>query len=267
MTIGMTGVLPGQAGLGGFANGSISQYMEDGSIFGTPYTGMGFYPGGIINPAANDQYHDMMVHGSDNMTDVQFVNRGNQHALNSYGEIMQKNLPEVAEALRNGEYGKAARLYDEVFEAVSRNYGREITNHQDRLNFEQSIKATISRAYQAINGTTIGMDARQSDEGYLENGFMQGLTLGNHHKATSEEIEAYMTGVKVEGYSSKKFLKGVGKVAGTTLSVGGAAAAGAAIGSIVPGIGTVTGAIIGGGIALLGSLFSNGNDATEVTEA
>ena len=260
MTIGMTGILPGQAGFGGIANGSISQYMEDGSIFGTPYTGMGFYPGGIINPAANDQYHDMAVHGSDNMTDLQFVNRGNQHALNSYGEIMQKNLPEVAEALRNGEYGKAARLYDEVFEAVSKNYGREITNHQDRLNFEQSVKATISRAYQAINGTTIGMDARQSDEGYLENGFMQGLTLGNHHKATSEEIEAYMTGVKVEGYSSKKFMKNVGRIAGAAIPVGAAAGVGYLFGGPV-------GAAVGAGIAILGSLFSSGNDATEVTEA
>ena len=260
MTIGITGIYPGQGY--GFGGGSLSQYMEDGSVFTSPmmYPGMGCYPGVGCNPAATGMYYDNMIYNSDRMTDLTFVNNGNQHALQSYGEIMQKNLPEVAEALRNGEYGKAARLYDEVFEAVSKNYGREITNHQDRLNFEQSVKATISRAYQAINGTTIGADARQSDEGYFENGFMQGLTLGNHHKATSEEIEAYMTGNRVEGYTGKKTAKTIGKLTGGAISIGGAMGVGYMIGNI-------PGAIIGGGIALLASLFSGNNTASEVTEA
>ncbi|MCR5266613.1 MAG: hypothetical protein K6E29_08505 [Cyanobacteria bacterium RUI128] len=261
MTIGITGVLPGQGFTGGVCNGSMSQYLESGSLFSNiSIPGMGYYPGGCINPAVTNSYYDNMINNSDRWTDLTFVNNGNQHALMSYGEIMQKNLPEVADALRNGEYGKAARLYDEVVEAVSKQYGREITNHEDRLNFEQSVKATVARAYQQINGTTIGMDARQSDEGYFENGFMQGLTLGNHHKASSEEIEAYMTGNKVEGYSSKKFLKGVGKVAGAAIPLGAAAGVGFLLGGPV-------GAAIGGGIALLTSLFSSGNDATEVTEA
>lgn len=265
MTVGITGIMPGQNFTGGVYNGSLSQYMESGSLFSGIGMGMGCYPGGFMNPAVTNAYYDNMINNSDRWADYTFVNNGNQHALQSYGEIMQKNLPEVAEALRNGEYGKAARLYDEVVDAVCKQYGREISNHEDRLNFEQSVKATVARAYQQINGTTIGMDARQSDEGYFENGFMQGLTLGNHHKASSEEIEAYMTGNKVEGYGSKKILKNVAKVAGTAVSVGGAAGVGALIGSFVGG--PVLGAVIGGGIALLTSLFSGNNDATEVTEA
>lgn len=259
MTTGIVGYSPiGLGTVGCVPSGCMSQYM-DGSIFNTGY----MYPGvGCfgLDPAQNNAYYEMAIQNSDNMTSLQFVNNGNQHALASFGEIMQKNLPEVAQALRNGEYGKAARLYDEVYEAVSKNYGREITTHQDRLNMDQSIKATISRAYQQINGTTIGLDARQSEEGYFSNGFMQGLTLGNHHKATSEEIEAYMTGTTVEGYGSKKVAKTLGKITGTAISAGAAAGIGFALGGPV-------GAAIGGGIALLANLFSGDNTSSKVTEA
>lgn len=260
MTTSIAGLAPiGLGTVGIVPSGCMSQYMDSGSVFnaGYMYPGMGCFG---LNPAQSDAYFNAMVHNSDNMTSLQFVNNGNQHALNSYGEIMQKNLPEVAEALRNGEYGKAARLYDEVYEAVSKNYGREITTHQDRLNMDQSIKATISRAYQQINGTTIGLDARQSDEGYFSNGFMQGITLGNHHKATSEEIEAYMTGNTVEGYGSKKAAKTLGKLTGTAISAGAAAG----VGFLVAG---PIGAAVGGGVALLATLFSGDNTSSKVTEA
>ena len=228
MTTGIAGLAPiGLGTVGIVPSGCMSQYMDSGSVFnaGYMYPGMGCFG---LNPAQSDAYFNAMVHNSDNMTSLQFVNNGNQHALNSYGEIMQKNLPEVAEALRNGEYGKAARLYDEVYEAVSKNYGREITTHQDRLNMDQSIKATISRAYQQINGTTIGLDARQSDEGYFSNGFMQGITLG--------------------------------KLTGTAISAGAAAG----VGFLVAG---PIGAAVGGGVALLATLFSGDNTSSKVTEA
>ena len=273
MTVGLNTAISG-VNSGVIPFGSMSQYLDDGSIFGvtggyTGMTGMGYGYGFGLNPELNNAYYNMMIQNSDNMSNVAFVNRGNQQSLNSYGEIMQKNLPEVAEALRNGDYGTAARLYDEVYEAVGKNYGREITNHSDRLNMDQSIKATISRAYQQINGTTISSDARVSDEGYFMNGFMQGLTMNNHHKSSSEEIESYMTGKSVEGYGSKKFVKGTGKTVGIAANISGWAAVGAAIGSFTP-LTAAGGAAIGAGIGALvqlGTALFGKNEPTKVTEA
>ena len=260
-------------------SGSASSYM-DSSVFSSPAMG-GFSPFGGCVPftgggmAMGQNYYDAMIYNSDRMTDLQFVNNGNQHSLASYGEILQKNMPELAEALRTGEYGKAGKIYDEVYEAISKNYGREIMTHQDRLNMDQSIKATITRAYQQINGTTIGLDSRANDEGYFENGFLQGLTLDNHHRNSSEEIEAYMTGQRIEGYSGKSLTKSIGKALGRATNIGGFAAAGAAIGAVcgggvlswaTAGVGAAIGAGVGV-IANIGSwLFSN-NQPTQITEA
>ena len=68
-----------------------------------------------------------------------------------------------------------------------------------------------------------------------------------------------MTGTEIEGYGSKKFAKNVGRLIGGGISIGGAAGIGFAIGG-------VPGALIGGGIALLTSIF-NGNSTTKITEA
>ena len=84
--------------------------------------------------------------------------------------------------------------------------------------------------------------------------------LGVSYKATSEEIEAYMTGTTVEGYGSKKVAKTLGKITGTAISAGAAAGIGFALGGPV-------GAAIGGGIALLANLFSGDNTSSKVTEA
>lgn len=251
-------------------SGSLSQYIENGSLFSG--VGSGINPGTAVGGSystADPNYFNKRVMSSDLSTSYAFVNRSNQHSLASYGEIMTKNMAELASSLRTGEYGKAGKIYDELYKAISLNYGREIKTHQDRLNFDQSVKATINQTYQRINGTSIAVDASANDEGYLENGFLQGLTMGNHHKNCSEEIEAYMTGARIEGYNGKQVVKNVGRVAGTAANIGCFAAAGAAIGTVCCGM-TIPGAVIGAAVGVAanvcGWLFSE-NQPTRVTEA
>ncbi len=248
---------------GMYPAGSMSQYLDAYSVFNTNsamnspmFGGIGCMGGFGMN---NANFYNNMAANSDNMTSLQFKFRSNQHALGSYNEIMQKNLTEMATALRNGEMGKASRIYDEVYQAIGKNYGEEITTQEQRVAYDQSIKATITNLYQQVNGYPLANDINENGEGYFENGFMQGLTLGNHHKNSSEETESYMTGTSIEGYRSKQFAKTVGKVLGGTISVGAAAGIGFACGGVV-------GAAIGAGVALLGGLISN-NSTTKVTEA
>lgn len=250
--------------------GCASQYMESASIFNSnPMAFMGYGYGcgmGVTNP----DYYNAMGNASDNMTSLSFKFRSNQHVLGSYNEIMQKNMTELAAALRSGQMGKASKIYDEVYQAISQNYGQEITTQADRVAFDQSIKATISTVYQQVNGYPLTNDINENGEGYFENGFMQGLTFGNHHRNSAEETESYMTGTAIEGYSAKSFSKSVGKLAGYTTSIGGCALAGAAIGSFVPGVGTAIGAAVGAGIGAvitLGNWIFSGNEPTKVTEA
>ena len=251
-------------------SGSLSQYIEDGSLFNGIGMGVNTGMGYGAFPMGGAGYFDMMVQSSDMGATMGFVTRSNQHVLASYGEIMMKNMPELADALRRGEYGRAGKIYDEIYRAISQNYGREIRNHEDRVNYDQSIKATLAQVYQQINGTTIAMDASANKESYFENGFMQGLTVGNHHRNCSEEIEAYMTGTRIEGYGAKKAVKAFGRAVGSTVNIAGFAAAGAGIGACFGGIGAVPGAIVGGivgAVATLGSwLFSN-NQPSKVTKA
>lgn len=264
---------------GMYPAGSLSQYLEANSVFDGSQTpvnmgmGMGIGIGGIgygANPAGmvanNNAYYNMMGINSDNMTSLAFKQRSNGHALDSYNEIMQKNLVEMASAIREGEFGKASAIYNEIYSAIGRNYGEELETHEQRLEADQSIKATITRLYQQINGYPLANDIEESGEGYFENGFMQGLTLGNHHKNSAEETESYMTGTGIENYSGKKLRKNAGRVIGGAVSLGGAVGIGAAIGSVVPAVGTVIGGAIGGAIALGTWLFSS-NSPEKVTEA
>lgn len=263
---------------GMFPGGTMSQYLDAYSIFSRPNPCAGMpMAGGVLptagmgigigmNPAVNNAYYNAMIQNSDNMTSLAFVNRGNQHALGSYGEIMQKNMVEMATAIREGQMGKASKIYNEIYSAVSNNYGRETNVHSNRVDYDQSVRATISNLYQQINGYPLAQDINDHGEGYFANGFMQGLTLGNHHKNSAEETESFMTGTSIEGYASKKFTKFVGKVVGGSISIGTAAGIGAAIGSHFFGIGAIPGAIIGGGIALLSGIISN-NSTSKVTSA
>ena len=172
---------------GMYPAGSMSQYMEDASVFTAPYANVGF---GALNP----NYYNAMGVASDNMTALAFKTRSNQHVLGSYNEIMQKNLTEMATAIREGEMGKASQIYNEVYQAISQNYGEELTTQSQRVAFDQSVKATITNLYQQINGYPLSMDIKENGEGYFANGFMQGLTLGNHHKNSAEEIKGFFDG-------------------------------------------------------------------------
>jgi hypothetical protein len=186
---------------------------------------------------------------------------------------MQKNLQEMAAAIREGEFGKASTIYNEIYTAISKNYGEELTTQSQRLEADQSIKATITKLYQQVNGYPLVNDIEESGEGFFENGFMQGFTLGNHHKNSAEETVSYMTGVGIENYSGKKFAKNFGKVVGGVVGVGGIGAAGALVGAgvaVVAGVAAAPLAIAGAAIAGVGALatwlFSD-NKAEKVTEA
>ena len=260
MTTANTGINSG-LGFGNYIpSGSMSTYMEDGSIFGAMPYAYGAY---------NTNFYNNMSAASDNMTSFAFKNRSNQHVLGSFNEIAQKNLSEMATALREGEGAKAAMLYDEVYEAVSKNYGEEITTQEQRVAYDQSIKATISNLYQQINGSPLAVDIEGNGEGYFENGFMQGLTLGNHTSNSAEELESYMLGTGIENYKGKQVAKTIGKVVGTAVPVGTLAGIGylALSGTAVGG---PLGAAIGAGVGLIAygvsSLF-NGSKPVKVTEA
>lgn len=204
-----------------FPAGAMSQYMDaDCSVFSDPSVAAacgGYVPGCGMGFGGNI---DAMGSMSDNMTSLQFKFRSNQHVLGSYGEIMQKNLPEMAEALRSGEMGKATMLYDEIYDAIAKNYGEEITTQEQRVKYDQAIKATIARTYQQINGRPLVNDIRENDEGYFYNGFMQMISFNTHHSRTSEEVESYMLGTGIEGYSLKKSEKFAGQVLGCLLTCG-----------------------------------------------
>ena len=260
---------------GVYPSGSASIYMDANSIFDSSGTyGMygtyGLSPYSMVNgnmTSNNYAYYDYMSVNSDNMTSYSFKQRSNQHALNSYNEIIQKNLSEMSAALAEGEYGKASSIYDEVYEAISKNYGTELMTQEARVSADQSIRATISNLYSQVNGTQLVSDINENDEGYFMNGLMQGLTLGGHHKNTSEETESYMTGTGIENYSGKKFVKGIGKFIGGAVGIGGAAAVGAGIGMLAGGpAGAVLGGVIGGVIALGKTLISS-NSTEKVTSA
>lgn len=257
MTTAVTGINAGTK-LGCFLpTGPISTYMENSSIFNNTIPMVGGY--GCFNP----NFYNNMGIASDNMTSLAFKQRSNQHVLGSYNEIMQKNMSEMATALKEGETAKAAMLYDEVYEAISKNYGEEITTQEQRVAFDQSIKATIARSYQQINGSPLMNDIHENGEGYFVNGFMQGFTLGNHTSNSAEELESYMLGTGIEGYKGKQIAKLLGKITGSAVSVGACAGVGFALGGPV-------GAAIGAGVGILttiGCKIFSGSKPVKVTEA
>ena len=247
---------------GGFIPGSTSIYMDDtNSVFST---GM-MYPMGMgyVFGLGNDQVYNYMEHSLDNQTSLQFAQQGNQFTLGSYNQIMRKELPAMANAIREGEFGKASQIYREIASAIGHKNGEELTEQSQRVQFDQAVKATINNMYRQVNGTDLASDIREAGEGYFANGFMQGLTLGDHHKNSAEETISYMTGEGIEGYSGKKITKTIGKVIGGAVSVGGAVAAGVAVGSMFGG--PLVGGVIGGAIALGKWLFSDNSPET-VTE-
>lgn len=246
----------------GFIPGSTSIYLDDtNSIFSTGMMspiGMGYGFG-----LGNDQVYNYMEHGLENQTSLTFAQQGNQFTLASYNQIMRKELPAMANAIREGEFGKASQIYREIAAAIGHKNGEELTEQSQRVQYDQAVKATINNMYRQVNGTDLASDIREAGEGYFSNGFMQGLTLGDHHKNSAEETISYMTGEGIEGYSGKKITKNIGKVVGGAVSVGAAVAAGAGIGALV-GFGPV-GAVVGGVLAL-GKWLLSDNSPETVTE-
>lgn len=257
---------------------TMSQYMDANTVFENTGNNYNFAPNfGAVAPmpfgAVTGNYYDMMANNSDNMTSLSFKQRSNYHALGSYNEIIHKNMTEMANALRSGEHGKASQIYDETYQAISRNYGTEMMTHEQRLNADQSIKATITKLYQQVNGYPLVNDIHENGDGYFVTGFMQGLTLGNHHKNSAEETESYMTGNGIENYSGKKCTKTLGKIVGGVVGVGGVSAIGAGAGAAVAAVAGIAAApaiAVGAAIAGVGALihwaFSD-NSTDKVTEA
>ena len=158
---------------GVFPAGTMSQYLDSYSVFqnsgfSSPMFGMGMgmgygmgYGYGMGNASAmNNAYYGLAIQNSDNSATLGFVNRGNAQSLNSYNEIMQKELTELATALRTGQMGKASKIYDSLYSAIGQNYGRELGVHADRVNYDKSIKATITNLYQQVNGYPLTKDIK-----------------------------------------------------------------------------------------------------------
>lgn len=249
---------------GGFIPGSTSIYMDEtNSIFSTGMMypmGMGYGFG-----LGNDRVYNYMEHALDNQTSLTFAQQGNQFTLGSYNQIMRKELPALANAIREGEFGKASQIYRGIASAIGHKNGEELTEQSQRVQYDQAVKATINNMYRQVNGTDLASDIREAGEGYFSNGFMQGLTLGDHHKNSAEETISYMTGEGIEGYSGKKITKNIGKLVGGSVSIGASVIAGSTIGSFIPGVGTVIGGAIGGAIAL-GKWLLSDNSPETVTE-
>lgn len=243
---------------GGFVPGSMSQYIEDSSIFTSGTCIPSVYGMGYGFGLGNDQVYNYMEHSLDNQTALTFAQQGNQFTLGSYNQIMRKELPAMANAIREGEFGKASQIYREIASAIGHKNGEELTEQSQRVQYDQAVKATINNMYRQVNGTDLASDIREAGEGYFSNGFMQGLTLGDHHKNSAEETISYMTGEGIEGYACKKLSKNIGKAAGLLVTGGALAGAGFLIGGPI-------GAAIGGAIALGKYLFSNNSPET-VTE-
>lgn len=242
---------------GGFNPGSTSIYMDEtNSIFSTGMMypmGMGYGFG-----LGNDQVYNYMEHSLDNQTSLQFAQQGNQFTLASYNQIMRKELPAMANAIREGEFGKASQIYRDIASAIGHKNGEELTEQSQRVQYEQAVKATIVNMYRQVNGTDLANDIREAGEGYFSNGFMQGLTLGDHHKNSAEETISYMTGEGIEGYAGKKFTKAIGKTVGFAVTGGALVGAGFLLGGPV-------GAAIGGAIAV-GKYLLSDNSPETITE-
>ena len=159
----------------GASTNAASQYME-ASIFGLdPAMGMGMYPvaGGYGFGVGNPQIYNYMENSMDNWTALQFGMQGNQYTLGSYQEVMAKQMPALAYAIKNGDYGTASQIYRDVYDAISMKNGEELVEQGQRVAYERAIKATITQAYRAYNGSDLAKDIEATGEGYFANGFFQ----------------------------------------------------------------------------------------------
>lgn len=266
----VTGIVTGNMfgpAAGYYPSGCMSQYMDNYSIFGgfMPMTpgccGTGMDYNSMIQN--NNAYYDLMKVNSNNMTDLQFVNNGNAFTLNVNNDVMQKGIIAMANAIRSGELGSAAKSYDKLYQALGGQYGEELGEHSDRVNSNAAIKATIAKYYENITGVSLAEDIMKNGEGYFSNGFKQGFTLGGHHRNSAEETVSYMLGKNIENYGNKRLSKSIGKIAGSAVSIGGIAGAGAGIGACIGGVpGAIVGACIGGAIAIGKWIFSSNKTHT-----
>lgn len=263
MVTGVAGNIYNPVMAGYYPSSCMSQYMDCGSVFGFNPIMAGCAGTGVNYNAMvqnNNAYYDLMKINSNNMTNLQFVNNGNAFTLNVNNDVMQKGIVSMANAIRSGELGSAAKAYDRLYQALGGQYGEELGEHSDRVNSNAAIKATIAKYYENITGVSLAEDVMKNGEGYFANGFKQGFTLGGHHRNSAEETVSYMLGKNIENYGNKRLTKSIGKIAGGAVSVGALAGTGALIGSFFGG--PIVGAVVGGALALGKWLLSSNKTHT-----
>lgn len=116
---------------------------------------------------------------------------------------------------------------------------------------QKTLLASACAEYQKITGTNLLAEIKANSSGSFMNGFIRSATFGLFgQRQSADETIAQITGQEVS--ESSRNWKRAGKVTGKTATCAGI---GAAIGSIVPGVGTGVCAGIGAAIGFVWGLF------------
>lgn len=282
-----------------------SQYFEsEYSIFGTPYnapmgtaptmtgmpmggmmggtmpmTGMGMFGGwyGDVDKYVdnakkwNNGYYDIMDNNSDRQTKFVMKQRGNQYALNTSSEILNKKLREMASYIKSNDMGVATKVFDEVCDEIENEVGIELKTHEERINAKRSIRAAVAKYYAQVNGNDLAADINAHGDGYFMHGLKEGFLGGGFHENSAEETIAYMQGTTIEGYDRKQTYKKMGKSVGyvtpaVTLGVAGGVLQGVKAGKKFGWKGATIGALVGAAISGVAALVNGGgkNEYVEI---
>lgn len=282
-----------------------SQYFEsEYSIFGTPYnapmgtaptmtgmpmggmmggtmpmTGMGMFGGwyGDVDKYVENAkkwtngMYDIYDNSSDRQTKFVMKQRGNQYALNTSSEILNKKLREMASYIKSNDMGVATKVFDEVCDEIEKEVGQELKTHEERINAKRSIRAAVAKYYAQVNGNDLESDIKAHGDGYFMHGLKEGFFGGGFHENSAEETIAYMQGTTIEGYDRKQSYKNIGKGLGYVtpalgLGVAGGIAQGAAKGKKFGWKGAAIGALVGAVISGVAALVNGGgkNEYVEI---
>lgn len=250
----MGGMMPGMGmGLGMYGGwyGDVDKYVDNAKKW-------------------NNGYYDILDNSSDRQTKFVFKQRGNQYALNTSSEILNKKLREMASYIKSNDMGVATKVFDEVCDEIENEVGQELKTHEERINAKRSIRAAVAKYYAQVNGNDLESDIKAHGDGYFMHGLKEGFFGGGFHENSAEETIAYMQGTTIEGYDRKQSYKNIGKGLGyVTPAVGLGVAGGIAQGALKgkkfgwkgAAIGAVVGAVISGVAALV-----NGGGKNEYVE-
>lgn len=147
-----------------------------------------------------------------------------------------------------GEADQIVNQFERIVGALKRSslYERFKQEYQgDPVGLDMALRNAAFEQFQAATGQDLKAMIQENCDGAVSNGFWNTVTFGNSQSYSAEEIIARMEGSEPpKNVQRKKVMGKIGGVTATTLT-------GAAIGSIIPGIGTAIGAIVGAGVGLV----------------